>query len=324
MYLSATIILSEQDILTIYINKGDTVMELNKIASKYCTAEKVQLMLSNAPRQIILSKDGYVYLREKDITVHRYLEDPVREKMPFKDNPSSKDHATHLFEYNKVYAKFTRYRGMKERYPFGDSYSLTFLYFIKAKDGGAICAEMHLGDFKEEENEETSLKMTRTELEKFLYSTDEVKSKCIFDWFSGMKYIKHNNERIGICNFDFIDLSEQGIINLYNRRNEPLMIFSDPEERKKKLEEGAWKVNRIEEIENFDLTYHGFMNNYSPMLLVINERDEMWVYEFKVTYWSKDCYKLTAKRRRITVNPTDIVGLSREASYTIEPNFDEE
>jgi len=110
-------------------------MEVVIIKSKYCTNDKVQIMFSNAPNQIICSRDGYLYLRDGEITIHRYLEDDERKKMPYHDRPSSTKHANHLLKFNQLYAKFTQYREMESVFKMDRMYyTLSFLYAKKEKD----------------------------------------------------------------------------------------------------------------------------------------------------------------------------------------------
>lgn len=295
-------------------------MTISKIKNKYCANNKVQVMFSNAPRQIILSKDGYVYLREKDVTIHRYLTDPVRKEMPYKNHPSSSNHATHLFEYDKIYVKFTRYRNMY-REKLEDSYSLTFLYFVKTENGEALCAEVGVKSFKSEK--ETTQIFSKAELEKFLYTlADGENAKCIFDWFDGIQYVKHNKEEVDICNEGFLNLSDEEIVRQYNLANKPMCIL-DELRRPMVMADESWKVQNIEEVKDFVLTYHGFTDRFSPMLLVIKD-DEMYVYEFKVTFLEKDCFEVKSKRRKIAINCDDILPYARNCEYTYDVFFKEE
>jgi len=297
-------------------------MTINKIKKKYCANDKVQVMFSNAPSQIIFSKDGYLYLREQDVTIHRYLADPVREEMPYRNNPSSNNHATHLFEYDKIYAKFTRYRNMSSGYHPEDSYSLTFLYFVRAENGEALCAEISLRDFKKEE--EISQKLSKAELEKFLYDLNGTQAKCIFEWFGGIQYVKHAKEVVGIANDNFLNLSDEEIIRRYNFKNEPMycLIF-DEEERAKKEADESWKVHSIEEVKDFVLTHHGVFSQYDPMLLVI-EGDVMYVYDFTVKFINKDCFEVKSLKRKIALSYNDILRYANNCEYTNDPSFDDE
>ena len=297
-------------------------MTINKIKKKYCANDKVQVMFSNAPSQIIFSKDGYLYLREQDVTVHRYLTDPVRKEMPYRNNPSSSNHATHLFEYDKIYAKFTRYRNMGRGYHPEDSYSLTFLYFVRAENGEALCAEISLRDFEKEE--ETSQNLSKAELEKFLYDLNGTQAKCIFEWFGGIQYVKHTKEVVGIANDNFLNLSDEEIIRKYNFKNEPMycLIF-DEEERAKREADESWKVHSIEEVKDFVLTHHGVFSQYDPMLLVI-EGDEMYVYDFTVKFINKDCFEVKSVKRKIALSYNDILRYANNCEYPSDPSFDDE
>ena len=182
-------------------------MDTNKIKSKYCANDKVQLMLSNAPNQIICSKDGFLYLRDKDLTIHKYLSDPQRKKMPFHKEYLSKWHATHLFKYNQIYVKFTKYQQYSS--PLPKKYTLSFLYFYKVGKGEAVVAEMYLHDFPKENRVIT---FKENVLEDYLFDSsvfeqfDHCKGKYIFDWTNDIKYAKSSVEDIIINNTSFKDL----------------------------------------------------------------------------------------------------------------------
>ena len=122
-------------------------MENSKVKRMYCTDDKVQVMFSNAPNQIICSKDGYLYLRDGDLTIHRYLQDPIRKTMPYGNMPSSAKHASHFLKYGQVYVKFTSSRPMGSVFACCDGgYELTFLYATKTKNGEAILSEWAVFD----------------------------------------------------------------------------------------------------------------------------------------------------------------------------------
>jgi len=296
-------------------------MTINKIKKKYCTDDKVQVMFSNAPNQIIFSKDGYLYLREQDVTIHRYLTDPVRKEMPYRNHPSSSNHATHLFEYDKIYAKFTGYRNMGGACLSEDSYSMTFLYFVRAENGEALCAEIDLGDFEKEE--ETFQKLSKAELEKFLYDLNGAQAKCIFGWFAGIQYVKHTKEAIGITNDNFLNLSDEEIIRRYNFKNAPICFIFNEEERAKRETDESWRVHSIEEVKEFVLTHHGVFAQYDPMLLVI-EDNEMYVYDFTVKFINKDCFEVKSIKRKIALSYNDILRYANNCEYPRDPSFDDE
>lgn len=286
-------------------------MDTYKMAKKYCTNDKVQVMFSNALSQIICSKDGYLYLRDGDVTVHKYLTDSQRKKMPYHNKPSGKWHAAHLFKYDQVYVKFTRYRRMNDCIlPMSDGYSLSFLYFYKVGKGEAIVSEMYLSDFNKEEGEMT---FTKEELRNFLYESSGVKGKYIFEWLYGIKYAKSVGEEISIDK-NFLDLSDNFIIDLYNFTKAPIHfnIFDDNEEKE---DDESWKVSSIDDItEEFTLT-NGF---YAPILVEVNDT-AIIVFEFEVTYCSKNCFRVKYEKVVITPNLVDILTSAVTSDYTRDP-----
>ena len=295
-------------------------MEIHKIKKMYCKDDKVQVMFSNAPSQIIFSESGYLYLRKGKLTIHAYLNDPVRNKMPYKNNPSSSNHATHLFEYDKTYVKFTSDRAMGGSFKYHDSYSLTFLHFIRAENGEAILAEASLTDFELEEEKKAIL--SKEKLKKFLYDVDGVDAKAIFEWFSGIMYFSHINEDIGIFNKNFLDLSDEEIIERYNRKNEPLILFNE-EERERKMKERAWEVHSIDEVKEFVLTRHGMFTDYYPMLLVV-KGNNIVVYDFEVTFLERDRFRLSIKKRNISLTYNDILREANNLEYPNDPEFEDD
>lgn len=298
-------------------------MEISRIRKKYCKDNKVQVMFSNAPNQVILSKEGYLYYRDNETTIHRYLDDPVRNKMPFKNHPASAGHATHLFNYNQIYAKFTRYRSMGYSYGFEDSYSLTFLYFVRAENGEALCAEFGLGDF--ESSKDINFVYTKKELEHFLYKLQDsdADAKCIFEWFGGMKYVKHRKEMFQLDNTPYLELDDEKIVKKYNIDKRPIygLIF-DSAMREKAKSDTSWMANSIDDIHDFTITNHGALHSHSPMQLVI-QGDTMYVYDFEVIFKEKDMFEVKSKRRTIRINHHTLFNNAKNIEYTSEPKFEE-
>lgn len=297
-------------------------MDVHKIKSKYCTDEKVQVMFSNADNQIICSKDGYLYLRDGDITIHRYLTDPLRDKMPYKNKPSSNIHANHLLKYEQFYAKFTKSRNMRFGFDLNGSYSFTFLYFIRRNKKEAICAEIGLREFDSEEEELKNLSLI--EVEEFLYNAEGLNGKYVFDWFRGIEYIKCNKEQVSIDKH-FIDFSDEAIIEKYNKEKypDPWFLFGSAERQKKELE--AKRVKSIDKVEKVTLTRKGeFFNHSTPISLVVKD-NEMYVYEFEIIYCSKDCFNIKSIKRKIcmTQNLRNKILLEKSADYTVDPYFSE-
>ena len=298
-------------------------MEITRIRKKYCVDGKVQIMFSNAPSQVILSSDGFIYLRDGDTTIHRYLADPIRKKMPYKNMPSSKDHATHLFEYDKLYAKFTSYRNMGRGYSMEDCHTLTFLYFVRTENGEALCAEFRYSDFKSDDEIEEI--MSKEDLERFLYdlTLSEADAKCILDWQSGMKYVRHKKEAICLTRENFLPLDDASIIAKANAHNEPIysLIFDD-ELRKKKMEDKSWMVHSVDEIHDLYLTHRGMLGGYNPVQLVIRG-NKMYLHDFEVVFVGPGKFKLRNKRYVIEMSYNEILKRAHNVEYSMEPDFDQ-
>jgi len=299
-------------------------MDTNRIKSKYCTADKVQIMFSNAPRQIICSKDGYLFLRDKDVCIHRYLKEPQRKNMPYSSTPTSKWHATHLFNYGQVYAKFTSDRAMNECFfHHSDGFILSFVYFHKLNNGEAVVCEFYLSECKQEQ--ETEIFMNREELIKWLYDVSEVKGKYIFDYMSGIQYAKSPLEEISISRF--LDLSDEAIVKWHNLAKEPIRIFdycpfilgNGKATTEKPKDDESWKANTIDEITEFSMTNWGFMHD-SPVLLAMSD-EGITAYEFEVICCSKDSYKVKSKKTSIVPDMMEFLTSATTSDYTRDPNL---
>ena len=268
-------------------------MKCLKIAKKYCTSDKVQVMFSNARSQIICSKDGYLYLRDGDVILHRYLEDDTRGLMPFSSYPSSSRHTSHLLKYNQTYIKFTSSRPMGSVFAICDGgYELTFLYATKAITGEVILAEWSVfdgEDFYQKPTEITKY-MTRKQLEEFLYGTSGLIGKYIFsfnDFSGGIKYAWSANEEHFVKK-NFIDLPDE-----------------------------VEDVSKVEHVKEFCITGSGFVE---PAMVTITD-SEVTLYVFSITYCSKDHYKVELQKVKVKPNKHEIRSLISKAKYPPEPTF---
>jgi len=301
-------------------------MEIFRIRKKYCTDDKVQLMLSNAPHQIICSSKGYTFLREGEIIIHSYIDESKALKIPYKDNPISNNHVNHLFEYDKLYVKVTSDRGMGRGYsPGGGCYDFTFLYFTKLKDGDALGAEIPISYFKSSFSTKVQY-FNKKELEDFLYGTNGILSKIIFDGQFGIKYIKHINEKIFIKK-DWLDISDEGIIKEYNFQMEDKNVpLFDVERRNKLLKERPWEISNINDIkEELVLTYHGMLSDRFPTMILLKSGSGIEVIDFKVSFCKKDCFRIETKNIPIDFGIRELMTHAANTdsiSYTSEPDFE--
>lgn len=300
-------------------------MDIFRIASKYCSDEKVQLMLSNAPHQIICSVDGYVFFREDEVTVHRYLDDKIRNKMPYRNKPMSDNHVNHLFEYDKLYIKITSDRNMGRGFCLSSGcYSFNLMYFTRCENGDAIGSEIPMSYFKFKDKK---VKYYTTEqLNDFLRGLNGLKCKIIYEDQFGIRYAKHINEDLFIDN-KFIDISEAGIIDNYNKEKEMESIpLFDTERRERLLKERPWEISDVNQIdEEFVLTYHGMLSDRDPIMITINNSNEIEIYTFKVAFCKRDCFRVETKRIPVLFGVRELMAAcaNRDSvSYTSEPHFD--
>lgn len=278
-------------------------MLVNKILPKYCSSEKMQIMYSNAPKQFILSREGLLYLREGNYTIHRYSDDPARCSMPYFDHPSSAEHANHLLKYNELYVKFTSDRNITSDYKEG-KFHLSFIYCYKNLEDETILVELTLEDLLACEMVESKTELlTREQLEAFLYQVSTLKAKCIVHPYKGAMYLKSSSDSITL-NSSFLDLSDEGITKLYNSSNHHLDIAKD-----------------ISEVKRFVLTHLGYLNSL-PYLVSVSD-SQIEVFSLFITYIGHERFELTT--RSFKIDESKIKGILcnhlNELKYPKEPNF---
>lgn len=301
-----------------------------KIKSKYCKGNKVQLMLATGS-QVIASNDGILYLKESGIdtpTIYKYEDDAYSRNMPFWKKPVTKYRITHLFKTDKLYTKFTSKRAIGPSFYDNDCYHLTFLMFKELPKGEALVCEIDDSDFKENVKEET-ITMTKSELEKFLYGISDCEFKLIANWFSGMKFVYSKKDNI-LKNENYIKLDDKSIIDEYNESKRPFTIFYDmfDEEIAAKLkaerEEENWKVDKIEDVEEFNLTNYGF--NVHRNIMIIVTKEETKYLSFEIIYKGIDCFDVKIKNVEIEIDEkffdnTDIEYTSEPKEYSAESEY---
>lgn len=295
-------------------------MEFTKIRAKYCTDEKVQIMLSNANRQIIFSQDGFLYLRDNSVLTHKYLDDPIRTQMPFKDHPSSDNHATHLFKYNQIYVKHTSNRDMRYPDTFSGFFTLSFLYLIGLKNGNAVFAEAELEHFKSV-SKKTKI-MDTNEIKNFLFDISNCNTKCVLDSLHGIKFAKSSNETVLVDNYSHT-FEEQNIVKAYNGYMRPNYLFTyHTEEAAKNL------AKTIEDVKPFNMLYQN--RNYllatTASIYVVEIIDtHVVVYKVDISFISPDKFEVNIEKFNIHSScfieslPSDL----KRLAFSDEPVFNE-
>lgn len=267
-------------------------MKVFRVDSKFCTDNQVQITLNQAPTQLICSKDGYLFYKFDDLTVHRYLTNSERLKMPHCYKPSSDWHAHHLFKFNQPYIFFTPYDTQYVPYNFiEDTYHVRFLYFTKLPNGDA--AYTNITRF-EVPNKACEL-MSLDEVKSFLYdiSDPSIIGKYIVDWNTGITYAKSKNETLMVDNF--IDLSYESILSNYNR------IYGE-----------KGKISSIDDVPPHNITPCSL--GYHPGLIILSE-DSIDVYLFTITFCAKDQFKVEMSFGKVTINENDIITRAQNALY---------
>lgn len=287
-------------------------MEITKIRPKYCAKDKVQIMFSNAYPQVICSKDGYLYFRDSTKTIHKYLDDPLKESMPYYNEPSSDYHATHLLKYNHIYLKSTTNRNMVSN-PRNNGSILTFLYCAKLNKG-AVVAEAFLEDFVKEDEEQTII-MTKDELEKFLYDTSNIDLKCILDPFE-IVYLKYKDDT-SLLKKSFIDLSDSGIIDTYNQFKRGYFIgYSYPSP--------GLHFKDISEVKPFKIIPRPSITGNRPKPLIISiSNDIITVRRCTIEYVATNQFKVTYNETIISADKLhEMLSKSfKGVLFAAEPHF---
>lgn len=268
-------------------------MKICKIESTFCKDDQVQITFNNAPTQLICSKDGYLYYRFNDLTIHRYVTNPRRFNMKHSHPPFSHKHATHFFKFNQPYIFFTPYDTPDVSYNFTeDTYHMRFLYFTKLPNGDVIYAETSSYEFQ---SKETKI-MTLEEVKKFLYDTEGVDGKYIVDWNYGVKYAATPHESIILNNY--VDLSYESIVKHYNDIQKIV---------------GHKTVDSIDEIKEALITTPSL--GYNPMLVTISGTDIL-ITSFSITCHGRDNFKAELRHYKIDWDLKSLDQIDDNLPYT--------
>lgn len=159
---------------------------MKKIRSEYCTEDKVQVMLSNAPSQIIFSPDDIICFKENGKKlIYTYEEDLSKNVLPYCDIPETKMHLNHLFDYDKPYVQFTSDPIIGFSLRLSDGYSLDVFTFNKSLLG----AELRELSLQKHGLKEICMVTDAEGVIKFLRKQPEEDAKYILDQSDGILYV---------------------------------------------------------------------------------------------------------------------------------------
>ncbi|MBE5813407.1 MAG: hypothetical protein E7314_07195 [Clostridiales bacterium] len=270
-------------------------MDVSKINYKYCTKDKVQITLNNAYNQLICSKDGYLFYKFDDLTLHRYCIERERFSLPNHDPAFSNLHANHLFKFNQPYVFFTPYNTSHVPYSFvDDTYHVRFLYFVKLPNGDV--AYLDTTDF-DSSNTETKM-MTLEELNSFLFDITDVCGKYIIDWNTGVKYAKSKNEILMVDKYPAY--CYETILQNYNKFEARRNPSFKP-------------VSNINDVGEHVLTVASL--GYNPLLVTISE-DKISTYIFKITFCGPDKFKVDLRFGDVTFDENAIAKRAKNLLYS--------
>ena len=176
------------------------------------------------------------------------------------------------------------------------------LYFIKDGKKGAYCVVLGISSFLPDNVIMNNL--TREEVKDFLYNTDKLGAKCIFDKNAKIKYARFLNDTEPKIN-NYLDLSDESIIKLYNNIHERYKGFT--------------KINSIEDVKEVSIVYKSpyelAFSETSPVL-ILAKNDEIYVYKFGIVYSFENDFTINASVRRLYI--------SKEILSKIEHNLPKE
>lgn len=250
-------------------------MKAHILHKRFCLKDKfVRLDIPiSQKKQLICSKDGYLFLKTDEHLIHKYMSDEILFQLPIHPSPITDTHATHLFKYNTIYIDFSDYIGKSElmgwKLP-----QVNFYYLYKSKRN-SILLTLNFSDFKEYET--TSLKMTRSELENFLYNVSNANGKYLHTWLDGIQYANSPNETITIDNKPF-DFSNKGIVKKYSYNH---------------------KISSIYEIPKFDVTSSGYFGTQKPILFEFQD-DKVIIYIITAYFICRGEFEVVLKKQIIS------------------------
>lgn len=245
-----------------------------------CINNKVLVETKSHDMEIICSKKGISFLKQDDYSI--ICSDN------FEDNTSS----CHLLDYDEIYVNF-----MRQEYVTHFSnyrYFLSFIYCTKNKKGDTLAITFDVEDFNA--TEQPVQKMSKKELENFLYDTSNCLGKYIFEMRKGICYASSVPDTYTM-DHNFIDLSSKGIVDEFNEFNNFInKVFHQIFEQPPKPD-----IKTIYDVEAFTLTCHCGITGtiIYPYLITILD-DSIKISEIKINFISKNLFEVESRDRVIS------------------------
>jgi len=265
-------------------------MHLYLLPTSHLVDDKIYLELPYLDNRLICSNEGFLYFKNLDISVHKYL---LRQSKDEPTYPLTCDKLVpHLFEYNKIYLN---YEVQKTGIDF-----TSFYYFTKTSKKEILFAEIYLQEIINYCKEKLGPKqetrtLSRDELESFLYNISEDKSKYIIHPSKGLKYVHHPTETISIQE-KLLDLSDDGILSLYNKRIESMRLFGQICARKNSS--NFTKADSIENVPSFPVSPQGYLGIANNLFII--SKHSIAVSELDIAFISKGLFKLKTSEILVT------------------------
>lgn len=282
-------------------------MDVWRISKKYCTDKRVQMFIPRVKEQILFSVDEWLFLHKDRFDIHKHNSELHSVDMSFHEKMiSTQSIVLNCFKYDTVYVNFLSSRNIYACTSDADTYSLSFFYFFKEKNGDAIGCQMYLADF--ETDDEQILFLDQNQLERFLYGVPyPTGSKYILEWGGGIKYAKIFNEKRYISASDFVDFSEKAIIKKYN-----LQIDAKNHIKVRNIAGSFSKVHDICDVEQFSLTSSGMYLELYPLMITCS-KNSIQVAEIDIIFCGVNSYKVRIYNRKIIPNFKQITRLAKKA-----------
>lgn len=245
-----------------------------------CINNKVLVETKSHDMEIICSKKGISFLKLDNYSI--ICSDN------FEDNTSS----CHLLDYDEIYVNFIHQEYVT--YFSNYRYFLSFIYCTKNKKGDTLAITFDVEDFNA--TEQPVQKMSKKELENFLYDTSNCLGKYIFEMRKGICYASSVPDTYTMDN-NFIDLSSKGIVDEFNDfknrfSNVLKLIFK---------EESKPDVKTIYDVEPFILTCHigATGTTIYPYLITVLD-DSIKISEIRIRFISKNLFEVESRDRVIS------------------------
>ena len=228
---------------------------------------KVIVNISKPPlKRLFLSKDGLTYFNKNKLICSSMPDGFIHKATNFSNQICCLDFGTPYVLLTLDKSQFTFY---------GNSFFLTILYTHPIKNNDAVVISLRDKDFTQ--STVFHKKFSKTELEDWLYKTDERNIvKCIYEGYGeNIAYAKSHRASFGAIDNNFLDLSDEAILQKHGY------------------------ATSIEKVFNLTLTGKGYLGCIRPTRISISN-SQIEINTFRITYIRKDLFEVSGKTQIIT------------------------